>query len=838
MDERPPASGLRSCVDPMTNTRGKAGCKGELDPQLWHACAGAMVRMPHVGSKVIYFPQGHAELAASIPEFPPSLGMACMVLCRVLSVKFLADAETDEVYARIYLQPDTNRDIDLHDDSPSSPPLPEKSASFAKTLTQSDANNGGGFSVPRYCAETIFPRLDYSQDPPVQIVLAKDVHGTVWKFRHIYRGTPRRHLLTTGWSNFVNQKKLVAGDAIVFLRNASGELCVGVRRSTRGATTSINASSWHLAAATSASSTASSSSWKLKPQDNSFDFLGSAAVDSSARPLRVSSDTAGTANFARNRARVTEKDVLEAASLAAAGQVFEVVYYPRATISEFCVKAHAVRASLQLNWAPGIRFKMAVETEDASRISWFMGTISRVQEADSLVWPKSPWKMLQVLWDEPEMLQGIVRVSPWQIELVSPMQLPLFSLPKKKPRLSPLPELQLDGMGMSMVTLASNLLGHINPWHELAENESAGMQGARHDGSYMVTSPNIGPSDIHHSLYGNRLFAPHDLYGTTGVRVSTELNVGGLFNERRLNGHTNSLHSLMPLGGSSSGEPALSGDGVSIGQNESCRTSKSTPFLLFGKAIDTSQCINSQLPKNPSTDDISTGGSEHDIPRDVNCRETPGHMHMFFSAQEGRPTLKDFENLSQGQGFGSSFNEARTNGWFKHQARSVGTTNGSFEQSCPYGVGGETCPATVDLSLFDSYEELQDNLSKTYGVQKSEMLNRLICVDSRPIQNEPYRDFTKRVKWLKLLSEFSGEDITRLFLKRVRIFAVRTLADAQRNWLRKPIGIGLPFRTRAAEPPPLDSNFLSLVHCIEYGEEMVFFEQEFHLQKSFINVVV
>ncbi|KAI7751477.1 hypothetical protein M8C21_028839 [Ambrosia artemisiifolia] len=51
----------------------------------------------------------------------------------------------------------------------------DKTSSFAKTLTQSDANNGGGFSVPRYCAETIFPKLDYSADPPVQTVVAKDV---------------------------------------------------------------------------------------------------------------------------------------------------------------------------------------------------------------------------------------------------------------------------------------------------------------------------------------------------------------------------------------------------------------------------------------------------------------------------------------------------------------------------------------------------------------------------------------------------------------------------------------------------------------------------------------
>ncbi|KAM2456144.1 hypothetical protein PS1_016060 [Malus domestica] len=55
----------------------------------------------------------------------------------------------------------------------------EKPTSFAKTLTQYDANNGSGFSVPRYCPETIFPKLDYSADPPVQTMITKDVHDEV-----------------------------------------------------------------------------------------------------------------------------------------------------------------------------------------------------------------------------------------------------------------------------------------------------------------------------------------------------------------------------------------------------------------------------------------------------------------------------------------------------------------------------------------------------------------------------------------------------------------------------------------------------------------------------------
>ncbi|KAJ0536551.1 putative transcription factor B3-Domain family [Helianthus annuus] len=52
------------------------------------------------------------------------------------------------------------------------------------------------------------PALDMTQPTPTQDLLALDLHGAKWKFKHIYRGPPRRHLLTTGWSNFVTNKRL------------------------------------------------------------------------------------------------------------------------------------------------------------------------------------------------------------------------------------------------------------------------------------------------------------------------------------------------------------------------------------------------------------------------------------------------------------------------------------------------------------------------------------------------------------------------------------------------------------------------------------------------------
>ncbi|XBI93495.1 hypothetical protein VPH35_030330 [Triticum aestivum] len=207
-----------------------------VDSQLWLACAGSMCTVPPVGAAVYYFPQGHAEQAAGAVDLSAAR-VPAFLPCRVSAVRFMADPHSDEVFAKIRLVPLRQGDpaVDVGDAAAEGRAQDDrpKPASFAKTLTQSDANNGGGFSVPRFCAETIFPPLDYSSEPPVQNIFVKDVHGDEFKFRHIYRGTPRRHLLTTGWSNFVNQKKLLAGDSIVFLRSEGGDVHVGIRRAKR-----------------------------------------------------------------------------------------------------------------------------------------------------------------------------------------------------------------------------------------------------------------------------------------------------------------------------------------------------------------------------------------------------------------------------------------------------------------------------------------------------------------------------------------------------------------------------------------------------------------------------
>ncbi|GAU32060.1 hypothetical protein TSUD_214150 [Trifolium subterraneum] len=162
-----------------------------LNSELWHACAGPLVSLPTAGTRVVYFPQGHSEQVSAttnreidgqIPNYP---SLPPQLICQLHN----ADVETDEVYAQMTLQPLTpqeQKDTFL----PMELGIPSKQPSnyFCKTLTASDTSTHGGFSVPRRAAEKVFPPLDFSQQPPAQELIARDLHDVEWKFRHIFRG--------------------------------------------------------------------------------------------------------------------------------------------------------------------------------------------------------------------------------------------------------------------------------------------------------------------------------------------------------------------------------------------------------------------------------------------------------------------------------------------------------------------------------------------------------------------------------------------------------------------------------------------------------------------------
>ncbi|XP_022769144.1 auxin response factor 5-like isoform X2 [Durio zibethinus] len=344
----------------------QSGTRKAINSELWHACAGPLVFLPQVGSLVYYFPQGHSEQVAvstkrmatsQIPSYP---NLPSQLMCQVHNVTLHADKDTDEIYAQMSLQPvNTEKDVFPIPDfglKPSKHP----NEFFCKTLTASDTSTHGGFSVPRRAAEKLFPPLDYTMQPPTQELVVRDLHDNTWTFRHIYRGQPKRHLLTTGWSLFVGSKRLRAGDSVLFIRDEKSQLLVGVRRANRQQTT-----------------------------------LPSSVLSADSMHIGV---LAAAAHAAANRSP------------------FTIFYNPRACPSEFVIPLPRYRKSVYGSQVSvGMRFGMMFETEESGKRR-YMGTIVGISDLDPLRWPGSKWRNLQVEWDEPGCNDKQNRVSAWEIE--------------------------------------------------------------------------------------------------------------------------------------------------------------------------------------------------------------------------------------------------------------------------------------------------------------------------------------------------------------------------------------------------------------------------------------
>ncbi|PIN18721.1 hypothetical protein CDL12_08605 [Handroanthus impetiginosus] len=335
-----------------------------LYKELWHACAGPLVTLPREGERVYYFPQGHMEqLEASthqgLDQQLPSFNLPSKILCKVMNVNLRAEKETDEVYAQITLIPEKDQGEVKSPDTPPDEPPRCTVHSFCKTLTASDTSTHGGFSVLRRHADECLPPLDMSQQPPWQELVASDLHSNEWHFRHIFRGQPKRHLLTTGWSVFVSAKKLVAGDAFIFLRGENGELRVGVRR--------------------------------LMRQLNN---MPSSVISSHSMHLGV---------------------LATASHAISTGTLFSVFYKPRTSRSEFIVSLNKYLEAKNLKFSVGMRFKMRFEGEEVPE-KRFSGTIVGIEDYSSSRWPNSEWRSLKVQWDEPSSILRPDRVSPWEIE--------------------------------------------------------------------------------------------------------------------------------------------------------------------------------------------------------------------------------------------------------------------------------------------------------------------------------------------------------------------------------------------------------------------------------------
>ncbi|KAG2276955.1 hypothetical protein Bca52824_059510 [Brassica carinata] len=374
-----------------------------LNNKLWKLCAGPLFDTPKIGDKIYYFPQGHIEqaifflsyfkflyhstyLVASMDDelcqLKPIFDIPSKICCNVFSIKLKVETNTNEIYAEVSLLPDTS-DVEI--------PIPKTENNiqninyFTKVLSASDTSTNGGFVLYKRHAIECLPLLDVSQLTPSQEIIAKDIHGHEWSFKHTLRGdhsifhfkiceylsliyilftknqlgTPKRHLFTSGWNEFAKGKKLVAGDSFVFLRGENGESRVGISKAAhqqRNIPTSL-----------------------ISKQSMHHSVVATAL------------------NAIENKC------------------MFVVFYKPRS--SQFIVNFDKFVDRVNNKFNIGSKFSMKFEGKDLNEIR-YNGTVVGVRDFSDH-WKDSEWRSLEVQWDEAATIPRPDKVSPWEIELLT-----------------------------------------------------------------------------------------------------------------------------------------------------------------------------------------------------------------------------------------------------------------------------------------------------------------------------------------------------------------------------------------------------------------------------------
>ncbi|KAL0911424.1 hypothetical protein M5K25_019564 [Dendrobium thyrsiflorum] len=339
-----------------------AGESPAVDPAIWKALAFSSPNFPSAGSAVYYFSDGHAEQCCSRPSLQylfPSFAFPC----HLAAVNLHADPTTEQVFAAFSLTTDF-----------SSPTTTAKTfsgggvTSVVKTLSKSETNRKSkSFLMLPARAHEVFC---YSGDD----LDVYDMNNRRWRFRHVVSGSPPQHLLTNGWGHFLSSKMLVAGDAVVFVRDADGIIFVGCRRC----------------------------------DGDECDVIA----------MKMESSSSLMTKRLRKKREEAEM-VIEAMRWAVEdgeGMV-EGRYYPDSKLPVYVVKKEVVETAMRVQWKRGMRVKKEWEMADGFTC-WFYGTV-RALSPESF---NTPWRMLEVIWDKTckRTLENPWDVEPFQA-LITPM---------------------------------------------------------------------------------------------------------------------------------------------------------------------------------------------------------------------------------------------------------------------------------------------------------------------------------------------------------------------------------------------------------------------------------
>nr|CAB3476339.1 unnamed protein product [Digitaria exilis] len=141
----------------------------------------------------------------------------------------------------------------LHRGRGGAPPSPTPSWArkllFEKVVTPSDVGKLNRLVVPKQHAEKHFPVMNQQRSPEtttttttaaagkgVLLNFEDGGDGKVWRFRFSYWNSSQSYVLTRGWSRFVREKGLIAGDTVAFSQSVYGQedqLLINYRKTSR-----------------------------------------------------------------------------------------------------------------------------------------------------------------------------------------------------------------------------------------------------------------------------------------------------------------------------------------------------------------------------------------------------------------------------------------------------------------------------------------------------------------------------------------------------------------------------------------------------------------------------
>lgn len=121
-------------------------------------------------------------------------------------------------------------DLNNNEDDDESTDETPKERLFEKPLTPSDVGKLNRLVIPKQHAEKHFP-LNAGAENGLLLGFEDEV-GKSWRFRYSYWNSSQSYVLTKGWSRFVKEKRLDAGDVVVFARHRldTGRFFIGWRR--------------------------------------------------------------------------------------------------------------------------------------------------------------------------------------------------------------------------------------------------------------------------------------------------------------------------------------------------------------------------------------------------------------------------------------------------------------------------------------------------------------------------------------------------------------------------------------------------------------------------------